>query len=60
MQPAFKVAEQHGHRLDPLFVGQVPEPLFANDVSRKAALALLFRLQIQFFQFVIRQCQEIP
>ena len=30
VQAAFEIAEQHGHGLDALFVGQVLEPLFLN------------------------------
>jgi len=60
VQAAFEVAEQHRHRLDPLFVGQVLEPLFPDLVRINALLALFLRLQIQFFQFVIRQSQKIP
>src|SRR3954463_11648444 len=60
MQPAFKIAEQHGHGLDPLFVGQISDPLVPYVVSGNAVLALLFCLQIQVFQLVIRQRKKIP
>ena len=33
VQPAFQIAEEHGHGLDPLFVGQILEPLFADLVD---------------------------
>lgn len=54
VQTAFEVAEQYCHRFNPLFVGQILQPLILNFVQGNAVLALLFRLQIQLFQFLIR------
>src|ERR1700680_2839391 len=59
VQAAFEIAEKHGDRLDPLFIGQILEPLFLDLVSCDAVPALLLRLQIQFFELVIRECQKI-
>src|SRR3984893_5460149 len=59
VQAAFEIAEKHGDRLDPLFIGQILEPLFLDLVSCDAVPALFLRLQIQFFEFVIRECQKI-
>ena len=53
VQPAFEIAEEHGHGLDPLFVGQVFQALFLDLVGCDAVPALLLRLEIQFFQFVV-------
>jgi hypothetical protein len=53
VQPAFEIAEKHGHGLDPFFVGQILESFFANFVDRNAVPALLLCLQVEFFQFVI-------
>ena len=55
MQAAFKVAEQDGHGLDALFVGQVLQAFFLNLVWGNAVLALLLGLQVQFFQLFIRE-----
>src|SRR4029077_13700500 len=55
VQAAFEIAEKHGDRLDPLFIGQILEPLFLDLVSCDAVPALLLRLQIQFFELVIRE-----
>jgi predicted phosphoribosyltransferase len=60
VQAAFQVAEQHGHSLDTLFVRQIFQPLLTDLVSRNAILAQLFRLQIQLFQFVVRQRKKVP
>ncbi len=59
VQPAFKIAEHHGHGLDPLFVGQVLQPLLLDLANWHAGPALLLRFQIQVFQFVVAECQEI-
>ena len=59
VQPAFEIAEKHGHRLDVLFVGQILKPLFLDLVRGYAVLTLLFRLQIQLLQLVIRECQKV-
>src|SRR5467141_3994497 len=59
VQAAFKIAEKHGDRLDPPFIGQILEPLFLDLVSCDAVPALLLRLQIQFFELVIREWQKI-
>ena len=60
MQTAFEVAEQHGQGLDALLVGQVLQPLFLNLVRSHAVQALLLRLQIQLFKFVVGDRQKIP
>ena len=59
MQPAFEIAEEHGDGLDPLFVGQVFEALLLDFADSDAVPALLLRLQIQVFEFVVGECQEI-
>src|SRR5260370_37599852 len=59
VEAALEVAEKHGDRLDPLFIGQILEPLFLDLVSCDAVPALLLRLQIQFFELVIRECEKI-
>ena len=59
VQPAFEIAEEHGHGLDPLLVGQILQPLFLDLVDGDAVPALLLRLQIQFFQFVVGEGQKI-
>ena len=59
VQPALEIAKEHGHSLDPLLVGQILQPLFLDLVDRDTLTALFLRLQIQFFQFVVGECQEI-
>ena len=59
MQPAFEIAEKNRHRLDALFVGEIFQPVFLNLVRGGAISALLLRLQVEFFEFVVRECQEI-
>ena len=59
VQPAFEIAEEHGHGLDPLFVGQVLEAVFLDLVRCDAVPALLLRLKVEIFQFVVGECQEI-
>ena len=39
VQPAFQVAEQHGHGLDALLIGQITDPLFLNLMRRDARCA---------------------
>ncbi len=53
VQPAFKIAEEHGHGLDPLLVGQVFEAVLLHFVRCDAVPALLLRLKVEFFQFVV-------
>src|SRR5581483_4644509 len=57
---AFQIGEQDGHCLDPLLVRQILQPLFLDLVRRDSVDALLLRLQIHFFQLVIRDGEEIP
>src|SRR5579872_40868 len=59
VQAAFEVAEKHGHGLDALLVRQVLDPLLLDFVRGGAVLAMLFRLQVQFFKLVIGKSQEI-
>ena len=59
VQAAFEVAEEHGHGLDPLLVGQVFQPVFLDLAGGGAVPALLLCLEVEFFEFVIRECQEI-
>src|SRR5712664_1613845 len=59
VQATFKVAEQHSHSLDALFVGEILQARFLDLVNRHAILALLLRLQIQLLQFVIREFKKI-
>jgi len=59
MEAAFQVAEHHGYGLDPLFVGQVFQPLLLNLPDWHTVPALLLRFQIQVFQFIVGECQKI-
>src|SRR3984893_18226888 len=59
VQADFKIAEKHGDRLDPLFIGQILEPLFLDLVSCDAVPALLLRLQIQLFELARRKYRKI-
>ena len=59
VQTAFQVAEQHGHGLDSLFLGQVFDALLLNLMDGNTIPALLLRIQIHLFQFVVRNRQEI-
>ena len=47
MQPAFKIAEKHGHSLNAFLIRQIFEPLLLNLVDSNAVLALLFGFQVQ-------------
>jgi hypothetical protein len=44
VQAAFDVAEQHGHRFDALFVGEIFQTLFLNLVRGNAFEALFLGL----------------
>jgi len=59
VQAAFEVSKENGYSLDPLFVGQILQPLLANLMSRNAIGAVGFGLQIKLFQFVIRESKKI-
>ncbi len=59
MDAAFEVGEHDRHCLDVLLVGQILQALFADLVRIDAVQAFGFRLQVQLFQFVIAQSQEV-
>ena len=59
MQAAFKVAEHDGHGLDAIFVGEVFQAVFLDLVRGNAVEALLFRLEVHLFEFVVRNGKEI-
>jgi hypothetical protein len=59
VQPAFKVAEQDGNSFDPALIRKILQALFLNDVGGNALLALLFRLQVQILEFIVRMLQKI-
>ena len=59
VQAAFEVAEQHRHGLDALLVGEILQPFFLDLVGGDTLPALLLRPQVQLFQLVVRQRQEI-
>ena len=59
VQSAFEVAEQYGDGLNAFLVSQILQPLFLNLVRRNALHALFLGFKVQFFQFWIRQRQEI-
>ena len=60
MQTAFQVAEHHGHGLNARFLAQILQPLFLNFVRIHAVQALLLRLQIHDFEFVVGDRKKIP
>jgi len=60
MQSTFEVAEEHGDSLDALLVRQILQTGFLNLVVGNAFLAVIFRLEIQLFQLVIREREEVP
>ena len=53
VQAAFEVAEHDGHGLDARLVGQILQPFFLNFARRYTVQALLLRLQIHLFEFVV-------
>ena len=59
VQPAFEIAEEHGHRLDALLVGQILEPLFAELVGRNTVPALLLGREVQLFELSVREFEKI-
>ena len=59
VQPAFEIAEEHGHGFNPLLVGQVLDAILLDLVGSGAGLALLLRLEVEVFEFIVRECQEI-
>src|SRR4029077_2523605 len=59
VQAAFKIAEKDGDGLDALFIRQIFQPLFLDLVHGNAISALLLRLQVHLFQFVIRESKKI-
>ena len=58
MQPAFEVAEEHGHGLDALLVSEVLDPVFLDLFRRDALFPLFFGLKIQGFEFFVRELKE--
>jgi len=60
VKAAFEVAEQHSDGLDPLFIGQVFQPLLADLVGRRAVGAVCLGCQVKLFQLLIREGKEIP
>src|SRR5579872_106498 len=59
VQAAFEIAEEDGDGLDAFLVAEILCPLFPNFVRGRAIPALLLCLEVEFFQFVVGQCQEI-
>ena len=59
VQAAFEVAEHDGHGLNAPFVGQILQPLFLDFGRRDAVQALLLRLQIHLFEFVVGDRQKV-
>src|SRR5713101_329577 len=59
VQPAFEVAEQHGHGLETLFVRQILDAFFLNLVRGDTVLALLLGFQIQLLQLIIGNGKKI-
>ena len=59
VKPSFKVREQHGDSLDPLFVGQVLQALLANGVGRGAFCAISLGCQVELFQLFVGESEEI-
>ena len=59
MQPAFEVAEQNRHSLDPLLIGQILQPLFLNHIGGHALLALFLCLQVQVLKLRVGKFQKI-
>src|SRR5579872_6979693 len=59
VQAAFEIAEEDGNGLNALLITEILGPLFAHLVRGRAIPALLLCLEVEFFQFVVGQCQEI-
>src|SRR3984885_7023153 len=59
VQTAFKIAEQHRHRLDPPLVGQILQPLLANHIGRNPLPPLLLSSQVQVLEFTVGKLQKI-
>jgi len=53
VQAAFEVAEHYGHSLDARLVGEVLQPVLLNFMRSHAVEALLLRLEIHLFEFVV-------
>ncbi len=59
VEAAFKIAEENGDGLDALVVGKKLQALFLNFVERNALPALIFGFEIEFFELLVRERQEI-
>jgi hypothetical protein len=55
VKATLEVREQHRHRLDPLLVGQVLQPLVADFISRNAIGAVSLGFQVLLFQLTVRK-----
>lgn len=59
MEAAFQVGKQNRHRLDALFIPQIFEAFFADFVDGNTVDTFSLGLQIEFFEFLIREGKEI-
>ncbi len=59
VQAAFEITEEHGHGLDPLFVGQILEPFFLDLADRERGSCAAPLPPDSVFEFIVSECQEI-
>ena len=59
VQAAFQIAEQNGHGFDAFLVREVFQAFFLNLADRNALHALFLGVQVQFFQFAVRQVEKV-
>jgi hypothetical protein len=57
--PALEIAEENCHGLDPLFVRQVLDPLFADRIAGDPIETIGFGLQVQLFELLVRKRKKI-
>jgi len=59
VKPALEVGKEHGDSLDPLLIGQILEPFFANFIGSDPVGAIALGLQVERFQFFVGESEKI-
>jgi hypothetical protein len=59
VQPALEIGEAHRDRLDALLVAQVLDALFLDPIGRDALEALRLRAEVQLFELVVGDLEEV-
>ena len=60
VQASLKIGEEHGDGFNALLVGEIFEAFFADITSGHALDAVGLGLQVECFQFLVRESEKIP